>query len=543
MHLPEQLAALSPELRDYIRELEARASSLEQQASTLRQQKSALQQQASALQQQVDFLQEQFRLAQLKRFAPSSEKFGPQGSLFNEAEQDVALGTPDEEQDDEQDAPGDVANEAKAVGKKRGRKPLPAHLKRTRVEHDLPESDKVCGCCQGALHRMGEDISEQLNIIPATVEVLQHVRFKYGCRQCDRHGEASKIITSPMPPQPIPGSIASAGTIATVLTAKYADGTPLYRMHDAFLRGEVDVARGTMANWVIKSGLLFAPLFQALRQELLRNPFIHGDETTVQVLKEDGRRAQNQSYMWVYRSAAGSDRPVVLFDYQPGRGHEHPARFLDGFEGTVMTDGYSAWRLLKGMNHLGCMAHARRRFDEALKAQKNPAGRAKQALDMIGKLYRIEKQATEKPPDGLSIVEHTYRLRQEKSRPVLDEFHAWLTRHQDEVMPQSLIGKAIHYALGQWRHLIRYIEDGRAPIDNNLIERDIRPFTTGRKNWLFSNSAAGADASAVIYSLMLTCRACDVEPYAYLQHVLTALPKRRAGEDVTDLLPFNYAKG
>jgi transposase len=515
MHLPDLLATLPPELRAYIRELEGRAS---------------------ALQERNQFLEEQFRLAQLKRFAPSSEKFGAQGCLFNEAEQEAFAASAEEIEDESE------ADDRKAPPKKRGRKRLPAHLPRTRVEHDLPESEKVCACCQGTLHRMGEETSEQLNIIPAKVEVLQHVRFKYGCRQCDRHGESSKIITSPMPPQPIPGSIASAATVATVLTAKYADGTPLYRQHDALLRGEVDVARGTLGHWCIRSGMLFVPLLAALKQELLGNPFIHGDETTVQVLREDGRRAQNQSYMWVYRSAAGSERPVVLFEYQPGRGHEHPERFLDGYAGTVMTDGYSAWRMLKGMRHLGCMAHVRRRFDEALKAQKNPTGRAKEALELIGKLYRIEGQARAEPPPGMTATEHTYQLRQQKSRPILDAFHAWLTHHQCEVMPQSLIGKAISYALGQWVYLYRYIDDGRAPIDNNLIERDIRPFTTGRKNWLFSSSVAGAEASATIYSLMLTCRACGVEPYAYLVHVLTELPRRKAGDDVTDLLPFNFAK-
>ena len=158
---------------------------------------------------------------------------------------------------------------------------------------------------------------------------------------------------------------------------------------------------------------------------------------------------------------------------------------------------------------------------------------------MFALLLRLT-QAKEKPPDGMTSIEHTYRLRQDKSRPILEAFHAWLLHHKGEVMPQSLIGKAIHYALGQWRYLIRYLDDGRAPIDNNLIERDIRPFTTGRKNWMFSNSVAGADASAVIYSLMLTCRACDVEPYAYLRHVLTELPRRQPGDDVTDLLPFNF---
>ena len=225
MDFTDQLAGLAPELRDYIRGLEGRAAT-----------SNRYQEQIALLEQRIHFLEEQFRLAQLKRFAPSSEKYGAQGCLFNEAEQDAAAFAPEEADDG-------VTDEPAAPSKKRGRKPLPAHLPRIRVEHDLPESEKVCSCCQGALHRMGEETSEQLNIVPAKVEVLQHVRFKYGCRECDRHGESSKIITSPMPPQPIPGSIASAATLATVLTAKYADGMPLYRLHEALKRGEVDVAR------------------------------------------------------------------------------------------------------------------------------------------------------------------------------------------------------------------------------------------------------------------------------------------------------------
>jgi transposase len=465
MHLTDLLATLPPELRDYVRELETRATALETQAATL-------EMQASVLQARNQFLEDQFRLAQLKRFAPSSEKFGDQGCLFNEAEQDVATLAPEAEEEADKGP--------KSAGKKRGRKPLPAHLRRQRVEHDLPESEKVCRCCQGALHRMGEEISEQLDIVPATVQVLQHVRFKYACRQCDRHGESSQIITSPMPPQPMPGSIASPATVATVLTAKYADGMPMYRLHEVLLRGEVDVARTTLSQWAIKAGVLFAPLYQAMRQVLLACPVIHGDETTVQVLKEDGRRAQSQSYMWVYRTAIDSEQPIVLFEYRPGRGHEHPERFLAGYEGAVMTDGYAAWRMLKGIKHLGCMAHARRYFDEALKAQKNPSGRAKEALRFIAKLYHIEQLARGKPPDGMTVIEHAYRLRQVLSRPILDNLHAWLVKNKSAVMPKSLIGKAINYVLGQWRYLYRYIDDGRFAIDNNLIERDIRPFTTGR---------------------------------------------------------------
>lgn len=380
MHLPDLLAAIPSELRDYIRDLEERAAA-----------SSAYQGQVVQLQQRVAFLEDQFRLAQLKRFAPSSEKSSGQGCLFNEAEQDAAAFPEEDEFDDMPD------RQSKAPAKKRGRKPLPAHLPRKRVEHDLPESEKVCGDCQCALHRMGEETSEQLDIIPATVQVLQHVRFKYACRQCDRHGESSKIVTSPMPAQPIPGSNASPGTLATVMTAKYADGMPLYRQHAALLRGEVDVARGTLANWCIKAGVLLTPLYEAMRQILLTEPLIHGDETTVQVLKEDGRKAQSKSYMWVYRSGERSERPVVLFEYQPGRGHEHPERFLKGYAGAIMTDGYAAWRMLGGLKHLGCLAHVRRKFDEALKAQKHPTGRAKEALDMIGKLYHIEAMGARRP--------------------------------------------------------------------------------------------------------------------------------------------------
>ncbi|GAA4027504.1 hypothetical protein GCM10022212_27010 [Actimicrobium antarcticum] len=380
-----------------------------------------------------------------------------------------------------------------------------------------------------------------MHIVPAQVSVLQHVRFKYACRHCERHALISPIITSPMPAQPIPGNIASASTVATILTAKYADGLPLYRMESVLERNDVDIRRGTMGRWVIRSSEDWLErLYKAMRQTLLRQHIIHGDETPVQVLKEVGRTAQSSSTMWVYRSAADSVQPVVLFDYQPGRGHAHPERFLDGYSGAIMTDGYAAWRMLKGVIHLGCMAHVRHRFDEALKAQKHPNGRARQALDTIGKLYQIEKKARGKPPDGETPEQYTYRLRQEHSRGVLHTRYAWLVKHQQEVLPQSLIGKAIGDVLGQWKYVIRYIDDGCAPIDNNVIERDIRPFAIGRKAWLFADTVAWATVSAIVDSIMLTCRACNVQPYRYLRHVLTELPLRSVDADITDLLPFNF---
>jgi transposase len=520
----DMLDSLPAELRDHFRALQAQAV---RDAEHIAQ-----------LQQRIDVLEEQFRLAQLKRFAPSSEKHGLQGCLFNEAE---TVAQAAQEGTDEQPNSADPADATPTPGKKRGRKKLPAHLKRVRVEHDLPDAERVCSCCCGELHRMGEDVTEQLHIVPAQVSVLQHVRFKYACRHCERHATSCQIVTSPMPAQPIPGSIASASTVATILTAKYADGLPLYRMESVLERSEVDIGRGTMGRWVIRSSEdWLARLVEMMRQTLLRQHVIHGDETPVQVLKEAGKTAQSTSYMWVYRSAEGSAQPVVLFDYQPGRGHAHPERFLQGYAGTLMTDGYAAWRMLKGVTHLGCLAHVRRKFDEALKAQKQPSGRAKQALDFIGKLYQIEKKARGKLPEDETPEQTTYRLRQEHSRGVLDAFYAWLVKNQEEVLPKSLIGRAIGYALGQWKYLVRYIDDGRAPVDNNVIERDIRPFTTGRKAWLFSDTVEGANASAIVYSIMLTCRACNIEPYSYLCHVLTEMPQRPIDADITDLLPFNY---
>lgn len=513
---PTVFPDLPPEVQAYIRGLETRNAQL---CARVRQ------------------LEEQFRLAQLKRYAPSSEKRSER--VFNEAEQTP----PDVEVDTVVLSDTGLPAGAPSAGQKRGRKPLPADLPRKRIEHDLPEEQKICTCCQGSLHRIGEDISEQLHIPPATPWVWQHVRFKYGCRHCERHGVSAPVVRAAMPPQPLPGSVADAATIATIMTGKYADGMPLYRMETAFARAGIDIARGTMGQWMIGvSQRHLQRLVDAMRGVLLAQGLIHGDETRVQVLQEDGKSAQSQSYMWVYRSAESSNAPVVLFDYQPGRGQQHPQAFLQGFTGTLMTDGYSAWRTLDGVTHLGCMAHARRYFDEAAKAQGKADGRARQALDMIGRLYQIEALAKGQLPAGCSRADYTYALRQQHSVPVLAAFKIWLDEQATKVLPKSLLGEAITYTRNQWIYLVRYADDGTAPIDNNVIERDIRPFTTGRKNWLFSATVAGANASAVIYSLMLTCRACGVEPYAYLRHVLTEMPRRAEGDDVTDLLPFNYAK-
>ena len=520
MSAHDPTAGLPPEALAYIRELEARNQQLTQR---------------------VEQLEELFRLAQLKRFAPSSEKL--KDRVFDEAEQ-VALAEPVEDDPEGVFALPDTGLPAvEAPGhQKRGRKPLPADLPRTRIEYDLPEDQKVCPCCKGVMHRMGEQTCEQLHIA-VKASVHQHVRFKYACRHCERHAQSTPIVVAPMPAQPLPGGNASPAMIATVMTAKYADGTPLYRMEDALGRSNIAVSRGTLAHWIIRpTELHLSRLYETLRGTLLSQSLIHGDETTVQVLKEDGKTAQSKSYMWVYRSAEECTEPVVLFEYQPGRGQQYPQAFLKGYAGTLMTGGYSAWRTLEDVTHLGCLAHARRAFDEAYKALKKPDGRARKALEYFKALYQVETLARGKLPEGQTRADYTHQLRQMHSVPLLDAFKIWLDEQAPQVLPESLTGKAISYTRNQWEYLRRYVEDGHAPVDNNVLERDIRPFTTGRKAWLFSDTVAGAKASAIIYSLMLTCRACGVEPYTYLLRVLTELPQRASHADISDLLPFNFAK-
>jgi transposase len=503
----------------------------------------ALKAENEKLSQRVSELEEALRLAQARIYGPSSEKL--QDRIFNEAEQeissedddvvasDVGFDLPDTGRPDLEDAPQ----------KKRGRKRLPASMPRERVEYDLAADQKLCPCCQHQMHRMGETVTEQLHVV-MSAKVRQNVRFKYACRNCERTGIKTPVVIAPMPPQPLPGSVATPETLALVLAGKYVDGTPLYRLSQAFERIDVGISRGALGNWIIRSSELHLKrIYEALKKRLLMQPLIHGDETWVQVLKEADKKAQDKSFMWAYRSGENSDEPIVLFDYQPGRGKQYPQAFLGDYRGLLMSDGYEAWRTVAGATHFGCMAHARRRFNDALKAMKKPGGAPLEALKVFKTLYEIERLAREaKQSDGETRAEYMLRMRQQHSVPILNAFRQWLDKLAPRIAPKSKLGKAISYARSQWDYLIRYTTDGRAPIDNNLLERDIRPFCIGRNSWLFSDTVNGARASAIVYSLVLTCRACGVNPFNWLCHVLTELPKRNAGADINDLLPFSFNK-
>ena len=473
---------------------------------------------------QVLTLQEQLNLALAKRYAASSEKISPdQVCLFDEPEVEISA----------TDDTDDVIVVPAHTRKKRGRKPLPDNLPRIDIVHELPEDARHCPHDDQLLAEIDAVISEQLDIIPAKIQVIRHIRKKYACScgQC--------IKTAPLPAQPIPKSMASPGLLAHIAVSKYQDALPLYRQETILQRIGVELPRATLANWMIRAGTLIQPVINLLRDRLLAYDILQMDETTVQVLNEQGKTAQSKSYLCLQRGGP-PEQPVVLYDYDPGRGAKVPTRLLAGFTGTLQTDGYDGYNAVvatNGLIHVGCMAHARRKFSEAVKAQgkKKKKGKAHQGLALIQKLYRVEKQARRLTSD------ERYTCRQQQARPILDELRHWLDESLPLVPPSSATGKAMRYLRREWDKLVRYLDDGRLEIDNNGAENAIRPFVVGRKNWLFSASVKGVTSSANLYSLIETAKANGLEPYAYLRYLFTALPKAETVEVIEALLPGNVA--
>jgi len=499
---------MTTELPDDIEQLKQMLATLQQQNRALNSEVKTLNSQNKKLQNRLEIALEQLKLSRKKEFGSSSEKVVK--GTFNEAEE--------------------TDKETKPRNNK-GRKTLPEHLEREEKTYVL--ETPTCTCCGHSMHACGEQVSEQVKIIPEKISVIKHKQTKYACRECEATAISTPIVTAPKPAQPIPGSIASPEALAAVVTAKYCDALPLYRLTDIFARGGLDITRGTLANWCIKSAILLNPLIAAMKIHLLAQSTLCADETTIQVLDEKDRKAQQKSYMWVYRSNEYTAKPIVIYDYQPSRARSCPETFLAGYAGYLQCDGYVAYENIKDIIPVGCWAHARRKFHEALTAQPKKTGKAIVAINHIQSLYKIEKKAK------LLTSEKRQQLRVKEAEPILDKFHEWLTQSAKTVTPKSKIGVAINYTLNQWEKLRRYLYSGELGIDNNVTERDIRPFTTGRKNWMFSQSVEGADASAVLYSIVMTCRANDINPYLYFQKLFTELPQRDEFADLSDLLPWN----
>jgi transposase len=477
----------------------------------------------------LNHLIEQFILARHRQFGVSSEHISGQGRLFDEVE--VLAADTSEAQDtapippETPVSPDAAKPEAKARGK---RAPLPPE--RVDIVHDVPESERTCPCGTPMVV-IGQQISEQFDIVPMQIRVLRHVRNTYGCP-----GGEHAPVTATLPAQPLPKSNASPDFLTMLLITKYIDGLPLTRFEYILDRHGVKVPRQTLARWAIGAANLLQPLHNLMRDTLFDGPFMHMDETVVQVLKEKDKSPTSNSYMWV-QAGGPPDKPVVIYDYDPSRSGTVPTRLLLGYQGYLMTDGYKGYNALartEGIEHLVCWVHVRRKFIEATRVQpKGKKGRADEAVALIGKLYGIEKDCKD------ASDSERFLARQQRSVPALAKLREWLDKTRPAVVPKSALGKALSYMHDYWAKLIRYVERGDLPIDNNRVENSIRPFVIGRKAWLFSDTPAGANASAVIYSLLQTAKANGHEPYAWLRRVMRDLPAAQTVEEIEALLPWN----
>jgi transposase len=488
-------------------------------------------------QEKIHYLEEQLRLLRNELFGRRSEKQpGPHPDQRLLFDSNQALAPEKRQREDDTIVIGAHRR------KKRGRKPLPADLPRIDIIHDLSDDQKLCGC--GAeLTCFGQEVSEKLDYIPARLRVERHIRYKYACKSCEGlYDQGPTVKIAPLPEQLIPKSHATAGLLAHIGVSKFADGLPLYRQQKMFDRLGIELSRATMSKWMVQAARCCSGLIDLLLSEIRSGPLIGIDESPLQVLKEAGRKNTSTSYMWVF-CGGSPERPVLLYEYQRTRSGKTALEFLTDYKGYIQTDDFSGYDHLDqkpDIVHLGCWAHARRKFVKVATVRKkhrskrvNPKSLADQALDYIGKLYKIEKQARRQKLDADQI----YRLRQQEARPLLDQFKDWLEATQPLTPPKGLLGQAISYTLANWEKLIIYLQDGRLRPDNNLVENAIRPFVVGRKNWLFAGSPDGARASATFFTLIETAKANGMDPYAYLRYIFENLPLATSEQDLQDLLP------
>ena len=494
----------------------------------------------SELESRVDLLMEALRLARHKQFGASSEKSEDTlveqlSFLFNEAEVFSAAEKEAEE------------NVTVVAAHKRHKKHeytldnIPEGIETKQVEHRLEGADLICPQCGDTMTEIGKEVVRTMEIIPAQTIVREDIYYTYACKRCSEsadEGCETPVVKAPREKNIIPGSFATPEAIAHIMTQKFVMGCPLYRQEQEINRKGIHLSRQTMSNWILKAtDDYLTPVYEQLHKELLKRDVLHGDETTLQVLHEPGKKPQSESYMWLYRTSGDTDKQIVLYEYQPGRGAKHPKEFLSGYKGYLHTDGYAGYHDLgEDITVVGCWAHARRKFDEAVKSL--PKGKAKgssasQGLTYCNLLFGIEQEIADKSP------EERYKERLEQAKPILDAMFAWANTRS--AAPKSALGKALHYLKEQWPYLTNYLKDGRLEISNNRAERSIKPFVIDRKNFLFANTPKGATGSAVMFSLIQTAIENRLDSYKYL----TWLLRQAKDADLTDdqvvqgLLPWN----
>ena len=469
----------------------------------------------------IEQLSHEIAILKRHKFAKRSEQISPaQGSLL-----DDLLNTDLEAIEAELNAlrPEPAATSSRQQPK---RAPLPPQFPRTVIRHEPESTLCACGC---QLERIGEDVSEKLDYTPGVFTVEQHVRGKWACRQCET------LIQAPVPAQVIDKGIPTAGLLAHVMVAKFADHLPLYRQEKIFGRAGLVISRSTLAQWVGQTGVQLQPLVDALREAVLAQDVVHADETPVQMLAP-GEKKTHRAYVWAYCTTPFSALKAVVYDFSLSRAGEHARNFLGTWNGKLVCDDFAGYKagFEQGITEIGCMAHARRKFFDLHAANKSQL--AEQALHSIGGLYEVERQAKD------MSNEDRWRLRQKVAVPIAGKLHEWMLAQRERVPEGSATAKALDYSLKRWVALTRYLDDGAVPIDNNAVENQIRPWALGRSNWLFAGSLRSGKRAAAIMSLIQSARMNGHDPYAYLKDVLTRLPTQKASE-VEQLLPHRWVQG
>ena len=492
----------------------------------------------SALEKQVEQLMEAIRLSRKKLFGSSSEKMSGNGYeqmslLFNEAE--AYLSVP------EKNETTSVAAHTRQKRSSKLEEVLPEDVPVEIVEHRINTEDLECPSCGSEMIEIGKEVRRSLVMIPAQVKIREDWYYTYACKTYKEENIETPVAKTEKEPSVIPGSYASAEAIAHIMVQKFVMGSPLYRQEQEWNRQGVKLSRQTMSNWILRAAEdWLKPVYEELHRKLVQHKVLHADETTLQVLREPWKSAQSKSYMWLYRTSGDAEHPIVLYEYSPNRKPKNAEEFLEDFKGWLHADGYPGYHSLpEQIRVVGCWAHARRKFDEAVNSLPKQEQAGSAALE--GQRYCNALFALEKELAGLT-GEKRYKQRQERAKPILDALLAWA--ETKKAPPKSALGKALHYLREQWPWLIRYLEDGRLEISNNRAERSIKPFVMDRKNFLFANTPNGAQGSAIIFSMIETAKENGLDPFHYLVWVLQSTPgmNKTAPDWAAALMPENAPK-
>jgi transposase len=471
----------------------------------------------------IDKLTHEMAVLKRLKFAAQSEAYNAEQKSLLEETIDTDLAALAAEIEQAEPAPPSQDDKQKPK-----RQPLPENLPRREIRHEPENTTCACGC---QLKRIGQDVAEKLDYQPGVFTVERHIRGKWVCAKCET------LIQAPVPAHVIDKGIPTAGLLAQVLVAKYADHLPLYRQENIFARAGLAIARSTLAQWVGQCGVQLQPLVDALRTELLKHSVLHADETPVAMLKP-GNRKTHRAYLWSYCTTTYNPTRAVVFDFADSRAGQHARDFLGlpgegGWHGKLVCDDFSGYKACfeMGVTEAGCLAHARRKFHELWVNHQSTIG--ERALKFFIQLYEVEREVREMD------AAHRKRIRRQRSLPVAEAFHLWLVEQRKKVPEGSATIKAIDYSLGRWQALTRYIDDGDLPADNNWVENQIRPIAIGRNNWLFAGSLRAGKRAAAIMSLVHSARLNGHDPYAYLKDILERLPTRPASR-VEELLPHHW---